>query len=563
MSIYEATNTQPLKQLLNEIDMRITALPDFQRDFVWDPKATSKLIVSIAENHPAGSLLRVRDTKKSFAHRSFKNAPQLNGHNPTYLYLDGQQRLTSLYQAFYGVGDNRYYIDLVKVLAGSELGDAITFYKATDKKVAHFSQLSVQASELVLPLSVLKDGLGGYSTWLAAVVMSASSATEQIDLMKKLTAVQNPLIQNLDGYSFPVVTLSDETTAEAICTIFETLNSTGIKLGVFELLTARFLPKGVNLRDLLAKAKVSYPIIDKKDFDIDPYYLLQAISLASKTSPSCKRGEVLDLRADEIEKWWQPVVEGMARALKLLKQCGVLTPKWMPYDTALPTMAAVLAKNPIQNIPADAAIRPMLTQWFWCAVFGQVYQNSPNTQAAKDTTQLLAWFNGGGVPETVSAFTFNSASLRETTPRQRAVYRGVIALLLSRKPLDFFQGSPIDEAAVQSKNVDDHHIFPQDYLKNNGVPEATLRDCVLNRTLIDRTTNIKISNRAPSIYLSEIKTGWKNDILYHNLLTSHLLPTGENSPLLTDNFAGFLDRRQKAIWDKIQQVTGQSTSSTP
>jgi len=26
--------------------------------------------------------------------------------------LDGQQRLTSLYQAFYGVGEHRYYLDL-------------------------------------------------------------------------------------------------------------------------------------------------------------------------------------------------------------------------------------------------------------------------------------------------------------------------------------------------------------------------------------------------------------------------------------------------------------------
>ena len=454
MSIYEATNTHSLKQLLNEIETQATALPDFQRDFVWDPKATRDLIVSIAKNYPAGSLLRVRDTKKLFAYRSFKDAPQLNGHIPTYLYLDGQQRLTSLYQAFYGVGENRYYIDLTKVLPDGELEEAIFFCKTSDKKVTYYAQPSVQISELILPLSVLKDGMGGYSNWIVKVATSAFSSDEGMKLMTKLTKIQDPLIQNLDTYSFPVVTLSGETSADAICTIFETLNSTGIKLNVFELLTARFLPKGVQLRELFTQAKASYPIIE--DFEVAPYYLLQAVSLVSRSSPSCKRGEVLELKATDIDQWWEPVVAGMSRALNVLKQSGILKPKWMPYYTALPAMAAVLAKHPTQNTVTDAVNRNKLTRWFWCAVFGQAYENSPNTQAAKDTSELLLWFNGGNEPETVSKFQFSEADLRDTTPRQRAVYRGVIALMLRRQPLDFFQGSPMNENVIQSESVDDH-----------------------------------------------------------------------------------------------------------
>lgn len=552
MSIFEDTNTHPLKQLLSQIHSREAVLPDFQRDFVWDPKATRDLIISIANNYPAGSLLRVRDTKQSFACRSFEGAPLLNGYIPTYLFLDGQQRLTSLYQAFYGVGDNRYYINIGKVLAGSELEEAIFFWKAKDKKVAQFAQLAVQARDLIMPLSVLKDGVHGYTSWSRDVSKTASSADEKWQLMEKLSAAQNPLIQTIDGYSFPVVTLSDKTSADAICTIFETLNSTGIKLSVFELLTARFLPKGIKLRDLFAEAKSSHPIIE--DFDVDPYYLLQAVSLVSRVSPSCKRGEVLELKAADINQWWQPVVDGTARALRMLKQSGVLASRWVPYFTALPTMAAVFAKHPLQGTVADAVNHNKLTRWFWCAVFGQAYENSPNTQAAKDTTELLAWFSGGIEPETISKFKFDPDSLRDTTPRQRAVYRGVIALLLNRNPLDFFQGNPMDENVIRNENVDDHHIFPQDYLKSKGVTETTLRDSVLNRTLIDRRTNIKISNRAPSLYLSEIETAL-GTTKYCDLLSSHLLPSGTSSPLLSDDFNGFLTLRQDSIWQVIQKVT--------
>ena len=116
MNLFEDTNPRALKELLGEIHTRTTALPDFQRDFVWDPGATQELIVSIANNYPAGSILRVRDTRRVFAAREFEGAPALNGTKHTFLVLDGQQRLTSLYQAFYGVGEHRYYLNLRKLI---------------------------------------------------------------------------------------------------------------------------------------------------------------------------------------------------------------------------------------------------------------------------------------------------------------------------------------------------------------------------------------------------------------------------------------------------------------
>ncbi len=121
MSLFEDTNPRALKDLLAEIHNRTTVLPDFQRDFVWEPGATQELIVSIANNYPAGSILRVRDAKRVFAAREFEGAPALDGAKHTFLVLDGQQRLTSLYQAFYGVGEHRYYLDLGKLIDGARL----------------------------------------------------------------------------------------------------------------------------------------------------------------------------------------------------------------------------------------------------------------------------------------------------------------------------------------------------------------------------------------------------------------------------------------------------------
>ena len=139
------------------------------------------------------------------------------------------------------------------------------------------------------------------------------------------------------------MTLSEQTEPDALCTIFETLNRTGVKLSVFELLTARFWPQNINLRALWDKALADHPVIG--DFEVDPYYVLQGISLASRKAPSCKRSDVLNMAASDITDWWDKVVIGLATGLEILRDdCKVMLPKWLPYQTMLPPLAAVLAR---------------------------------------------------------------------------------------------------------------------------------------------------------------------------------------------------------------------------
>src|SRR5687768_7312432 len=188
MSLFEDTNPRSLKELLAEIHNRSTVLPDFQRDFVWEPGATQELIVSIANNYPAGSLLRVRDTKRVFAAREFEGAPKLDGKKHTFLVLDGQQRLTSLYQAFYGVGEHRYYLKLNELLAGADFEDAIFHVRASTKWVKAREGFELQAKEMLLPLSVLKSGAGGFLQWMLKVTnpMTPENRVQMQDALTKI-----------------------------------------------------------------------------------------------------------------------------------------------------------------------------------------------------------------------------------------------------------------------------------------------------------------------------------------------------------------------------------------
>jgi len=156
---------EPMKFLLEMIHNRAMALPDFQRDFVWDPSATDELIESIISNYPAGSLLRIKNGQQLlFQPRAFAGAPELNGEKPAYLILDGQQRLTSLYQAFYGEGEHRYYLNLAGLEAGNDLEDC-AFYTKTQDGEKRYGTIEQQADTLVFPLERVFGTSGGFSGW--------------------------------------------------------------------------------------------------------------------------------------------------------------------------------------------------------------------------------------------------------------------------------------------------------------------------------------------------------------------------------------------------------------
>nr|MBA3651522.1 hypothetical protein [Chthoniobacterales bacterium] len=482
---------------------------------------------------------------------------------------------TSLYQAFFGVGDHRYYLNLGKLIQGADFDEAIFYIRAWTKQAKTLETLDAQHDQMILPLRVLRSGAGGYMQWVTGLIskhtneLISKAQAKEIDgddlsgrmvenqmLQTQLTAIHDRWIMAIDDYRFPVVTLSDTTQADALCTIFETLNRTGVKLSVFELLTARFWPKNINLRALWEDALQQHPIIG--EFGVDPYYVLQAIALASRKAPSCKRSDVLNLAVADIASWWEPVVAGLSLGLHILRDdCKVTLPKWLPYQTMLAPLAAILARKAGPKTPMLGAHREKLKRWFWCAVFGQAYESSPNSQAAKDVTELDAWLEGGVLPDSISGARFDPRALQDVTPRQRALYRGTICVVLGSGTgaRDFHTQAVITSQLMEQEGIDDHHVFPNDYLiKHEGITVSRTRDCVLNRTLIDRTTNQIISNRAPSDYLSEIRNtdGFPLD----SVLDSHCLPTGASSPLITNDFNAFLDWRQDRIWQEIKRVTG-------
>ena len=135
-----------------------------------------------------------------------------------------------------------------------------------------------------------------------------------------------------------------------------------------------------------------------------------------------------------------------------------------------------------------------------------------------------------------------------------AVYKGVLNLVNydTGGYLNFENGNPVSIAS----NLEDHHIFPQDYLKKNwgevreALDSEIAIDCVVNRTLIPKLTNIRVSNKSPSKYLNEIKIKNANIAV---ALRSHMLDDDLLDGQYDKNYEFFLQERAEAILSAIKR----------
>jgi len=360
------THPRQMLQLLDELDNGQLALPDFQRSFVWAPDATRELIVSIIRSFPAGALLLLQGGSSIFKARAVEEAPPPRI-QPSYLVLDGQQRLTSLYQAIYGVGQSRFFLDVGALIAGAEINEAVRVFST--ERAASLETRQAQADALMMPLSAIRNG--GAARWRDEIIRLRNEEDPEL-LRELLYGVEDAYVHPLVQYRFPVTVLPEQTELEAVCTIFETLNRTGKPLTPFELISARAFTGGLSLYDHWAAARAEHPVLE--DFEIEPYYLLQVIAL--RLGRSAKRSSVLSLAADEIALRWHDAVADMAAGIALLRdQCGVLTSKWLPYRPMLIPLAAAWREVAEAAGPDVGAMRAKLKRWFWCACFTGEYES--------------------------------------------------------------------------------------------------------------------------------------------------------------------------------------------
>lgn len=101
--------------------------------------------------------------------------------------------------------------------------------------------------------------------------------------------------------------------------------------------------------------------------------------------------------------------------------------------------------------------------------------------------------------------------------------------------------------------IDIHHIFPQKWCRDNGIP-AHVYNSVINKSPLSKRTNGYIGGKAPSYYLKRIQEekGISEETM-DQLLRTHLI---NPEHLRTDNFDAFYEHRMKALGEMVGTAMG-------
>jgi len=579
-----SVNMKNIKDLLNEVGDGKLQLPEFQRSWVWDNSHICKLIESITSGFPMGAVMFLENGGDSakFQYRIFSGVEStFSSTVPNALVLDGQQRLTTLYQVFKSqhaveTKDSKekrfYYLDVQKCIDPQyDRLDAILSMPEKKVKTSQIGRkidldLSTREKELenlMFPLNQAFD----YDDWQDDLYDYYDDTPQKPEIKTKWRDFKNNVIEQIKSYSIPVIELSKDTTAEAVCQIFENVNTGGITLTVFELVTAKFAASNTNLREEWNSFKSNFKKNRKDDLleSVQGSSFLQAMTLLvsyiksrnSDTTVTCKKRDVLRLKVNDYNEYKQALSEGFMKAANFLLSQGIYTNDDIPYATQLTPLAAILTYDSLNgNKFHIASNKEKLSRWYWCGVFGELYGFSTETRFGLDIVNIFDWLDDENkIPDTVNRSNFMSTRLLTLQTRNSAAYKGVMALILQTSPLDFMSGEKMDLTKYIDEKTDIHHIFPSAYCENKF--DKKKWNSVVNKTPIHATTNRSIGSRAPSLYIQTMQNKGLTAEKVNEALMSHFI-----SPQLlrADNFNDFIIDRAKRLLDLIERATGKKIS---
>lgn len=377
------------------------------------------------------------------------------------------------------------------------------------------------------------------------------------DVSKRLRQFTAQVLNPIILYTLPVIQLEKSTPKEAACQVFENVNTGGVALTVFELVTATFAAEEFELRkdwktreQQMRSANGTFDllsVVSATDFLVSITLLAQ---VKNGRTLSCKRKDVLGLSLADYKACADDLTQGYIKAARFLVQQSILTPRDLPYTTQLIPLSVLMTV--LGSRAEDGLVKDKLTAWYWCGVFGEMYGAANETRYANDVSGVLAWLDGGGEPDTVARAFFQSARLLTLQTRNGAAYKGIMALILNHGARDFISGDKMDYTNFAADSVDIHHIFPQKYCEKQNYDRRKW-NCVVNKTPIAYRTNRKLGGEAPSKYLQMIQD---NNVAMGALdenLRSHVIDVAS---LRADDFQTFFICRAKALLDLIGKAMG-------
>ena len=543
--------TQTIKALRRDLQARRFAVPKLQRNFVWNARRAAKLLDSVYYNMPIGSLFLWEMDRRS-AHLIRQSAEVLPSFRDTnsriWFVIDGQQRLSVIYQAF--EGDTRQ----------NDAGRSIDFGRLCfvvrpdreQERPARIVHRKPQGTDLVPLHDILAPDwqrkMPSHAQWF----------------LKRIRHCRNRLLD----YPVPTVTVT-KATLDEIGEVFIRVNSQGMRItsadravALMGKLDVRAMAQEVRQRvrdEVFALGGID-PILmglnlitERPEVDGDPPKLE---AMAQRWS---KRIERDGREKGVFRKVWHRYQKAFLSAVDYThRRFPVHDEAYLPSANMLATLAVFFYHHPGQPNRAQAT---EIQKWFWATGVAERYSGRGYHRNIVADARFFEAIAGGARRH----FVFR-AHLDPVVDIQGAEYasrsartRAFFCLLAARTPRYLENGEPIplDGHVVSHANRRHrHHVFPQGQMKNH-LPAKTYNGLCNICFLVSRD-NVKIGMRAPRSYLAEYRETSRSH--FRHVMKSHLIPAGEESGIwergIVAGFKKFRKQRLQIICTEFEKEAG-------
>ncbi|ERJ20057.1 Protein of unknown function DUF262 [Salinisphaera shabanensis E1L3A] len=567
-----------LSSLLHFIDVGDIGLPDIQRPFVWKNAKVRDLFDSMYRGFPVGYLLFWENVAQNGSKQIGTDNKQREV--PARLIVDGQQRLTSLYAVFRGktVLDANYVERQIEIAFRPRDGK----FDVADAAIRRDPEWIPNISDL---------WCSGASSWRMVnnFIAKLEEKTALSEEDEERIAHNLDRLFDLQKYPFTALEIAQSVDEEQVADIFVRINSEGVTLNqadfILTLLSvfwdegraqlerfcrdARVPSKGwaaspynhflepdpdqllrvaVALAFNRGRLKSVYQILRGKDPETNEYD-------AERRTQQFERLKVAQEQVLDITHWHQ--------FFKALIGAGFRSGELVSSNNALLFAYAFYLIGRVRFDISEHSLQKAIGRWFFFSTLTGRYTSSPETVMDGDLARIRSLQTGDAFvswldSEMASVLTndfwqitlpteFDSSSARN--PQLFAFFAaqsrlGAPALFSDRSVADMLDPT----VKAKKKALERHHLFPKAWLEAQGVVDQRTRNQMANYALVEWPDNIDISNKAPDVYVPEIRSRFdEND--WQRMLYLHALPHGwENMA-----YDQFLDKRREAMAQIVRE----------
>ena len=584
--------------ILGFINSGEISIPEIQRPFVWKPKNVRDLVDSLYNGYPTGYLIIWQNPSVRL-----KDGREAGG---TKILIDGQQRVTALMTALAGkpILTEDYETKAYKIAFNPLAEDG-------EERFAVQTPAHVKSKNWIPDISVVfKPDFNAFNFINEYIQNNPETSSDIIN-----RAIQKLL--DIRTCQMGTIILVPDLDINEVTEIFVRINSQGKRLNESDFAMSKIAADSKYGGNILRKAidyfchlavdpnfyeKLSNTddefmssefagllkwLKDDKEAIYDPDYNdMLRVCLMSKFNRG-KLGDLVSLlsgrdfetrtyKEDIAEDSFARLTSGVKNFMNeynfknfilAIKGCGFISEKLLNSKMTLDfAYTLYLILNNSKDID-KVEIKRLVQKWFIMSTLTSRYIGSPESQMDKDLRSIASkgfkeYFKE--VEDAELSDTFWNVGLvqnLETSSINSPYFNTYIAAQVWNAEQSLFS-STTKVSDLVAVTGDVHHIFPKEYLRQNGYEDKSKYNQVANYTYLDTGVNISIGKKAPNEYFTKAKeqcacgeccigTILNADELYRNLEINCIPATILN--MQACNYDEFLFERRKMMAEKIRK----------